>query len=294
MLEKFIKFLTYEKRYSQHTVIAYQTDLLQLQSFLSETFEIDSPEEVKHVHLRSWIVDLMEYGNSSKSINRKIASVKSFYKFLQGREAIQKNPALKLKPLKTDRQLPAFVKEHDINALLERIEFQGDFAGKRDQLMLELLYGTGIRLAELMSLQEKDLNTADNTIKVLGKRNKERVIPISQFIVRLIKEYQLLKSEIWGSPGEAQYLLLTDQGKKLYPMFVYRKVKQYLSMVTSLSKRSPHVLRHTFATHLLDKGADLNAVKDLLGHSSLAATQVYTHNTLEKLKSVFEQAHPKA
>lgn len=293
MTEQFLRYLTYEKRYSPHTLTAYEEDLSQLFDFLEETFELTDPSEIMHMHLRSWVVALIEAGISPRSVNRKIACLKSYFKFLQAREALTKNPATRLKPLKTEKKLPSFVRESEMTMLLDQVEFPDDFEGKRDKLLIELFYSTGIRLAELIGLKERDINFYDYSIKVLGKRNKERVIPIPDSIVQYIKEFIILRKDMWGENRE-EVLLTTDKGRPLYPMLVYRVIKKYLGAVTTLSKKSPHVLRHTFATHLLDKGADLNAVKDLLGHTSLAATQVYTHNSLEKLKSAFDQAHPKA
>ena len=291
MVETFLKYLSFEKRYSKHTVEAYRKDLTQFSDFLVNDFEMDNLEEVRHTQIRGWVVSLMDNGLSPKSVNRKIATLKSFYKFLLGREYIELNPATQIKPLKTEKDLPSFVKEYEMTSLLDGVEFPSDFEGQRDKLILELLYSTGIRLAELQGLEEGDVNFYEKTIRVLGKRNKERIIPIGNSLIHLIENYRNLKKEI-GMKGEK--LLLTDSGDSLYPMFIYRKVKKYLKEVTTLSKKSPHVMRHTFATHLLNKGADLNAVKDLLGHTSLAATQVYTHNSIEKLKAAFDQAHPKA
>ncbi len=291
MIDTFLKYLRFEKRYSEHTLTAYRKDLTQLEIFLSEEFETSDFKEVQHAHLRNWMVSLMESGLEPKSVNRKMASVKAFYKFLLAREYVASNPTGRLKSLKVDKKLPSFVRESEMITLLDQIEFSRDFFGARDRLILELLYATGIRLTELINLSDPDVNLYQGSIKVLGKRNKERVIPMAEFIVKSIKEYQQLRNAEFGY---CDYLLVTDSGNKLYPMMVYRIVKKYLDQVTTIAKRSPHVLRHTFATHLLNKGADLNAVKDLLGHTSLAATQVYTHNSMEKLKSVFDQAHPKA
>lgn len=291
MVETFLKYLSFEKRYSRHTIDAYRKDITQFSGFIATDFELSHLADVKHPHVRAWVVSLMDSGLSPKSVNRKIATLKSFYKFLLAREYIESNPTAQLKPLKTEKALPAFVKEEEIICLLDQIDFPDDFSGQRDRLLLELLYATGIRLAELQYLKEADVNFYEKTIRVLGKRNKERIIPVGNSLLSLIKYYQKLKQEI-GITGSL--LLCTDSGDALYPMFIYRKVKGYLSEVTTLSKRSPHVMRHTFATHLLNKGADLNAVKDLLGHTSLAATQVYTHNSIEKLKAAFDQAHPKA
>ncbi len=291
MIDSFLKYLQYEKRYSEHTLTAYKKDLEQFTLFLAETFEMENTHEVKHPHLRSWIVALMEAGIAPGSINRKIATLKSYYKFLLGREYITTNPTGRLKPLKAEKRLPSFVRENEMVNLLDRIEFSEDFTGLRDRLILELLYATGIRLSELINLKDLDINEYQSSIKVLGKRNKERLIPTSDFIVKLLRNYREKRNIDFG---KTEFLLVTDNGDKLYPMMVYRTVKKYLEQVTTISKKSPHVLRHTFATHLLNKGAELNAVKDLLGHTSLAATQVYTHNSMEKLKSVFDQAHPKA
>ncbi len=293
MITSFLRYLQFEKRYSTHTIEAYQSDLSQFSSFLSKTFEISRFEETSHVHLRGWIVSQIEEGISPRTVNRKIATLKSFYKFLQSREDLATNPASRLKPLKTEKKLPAFVRESEIDNLLDQIEYPDDFEGHRDRLLLELLYGTGIRLAELIGLKDQDVNVFQENIKVLGKRNKERVIPIGKNLVQLIKAYKE-KRQLEGFEAMSPFLLVTNTGHQLYSMLVYRLVNKYLKLVTTLSKKSPHVLRHTFATHLLNKGADLNAVKDLLGHTSLAATQVYTHNSMEKLKSVFDQAHPKA
>ncbi|MEM9324052.1 MAG: tyrosine-type recombinase/integrase [Bacteroidota bacterium] len=293
MLSNFLKYLEFEKRSSHHTVAAYQEDLRQFADYLYQTFEISSLEEAKHTHLRGWIVDLVQRGLSPTSINRKIACLKSFYKYLRVRGAVEDNPASRLKPLKVEKRLPTFLRESEVIDLLDHVHFDvGSFHDVRDKLLLELLYASGIRLSELIGLKISDFDEFDQNIKVLGKRSKERIIPLPDFIVKVLKSYLVLRSAEFPDAGE--HLLLTDKGDMLYPMFVYRTVKKYVTLVSTLTKKSPHVLRHTFATHLLDKGADLNAVKDLLGHSSLAATQVYTHNSLEKLKSVFDQAHPKA
>ncbi|MBV6643877.1 MAG: tyrosine-type recombinase/integrase [Cyclobacteriaceae bacterium] len=293
MIINFLKFLQFEKRYSEHTLKAYREDLNQLLLFLESTFEINDLSKAEHSYLRSWVVDLMERSITPRSINRKIATLKSFYKFLLAREFITKNPASRLRPLKTDKPLPTFFREGEMTTLLDQIEYPDGFAGTRDKLLLEILYATGIRLSELIGIKDTDIDHHEQLVKVLGKRNKERIVPISDSIVKLINQYQQLRNrhlENCNTP----YLLVTDSGDQIYPMMVYRIVKKYAGAVSTQDKKSPHVLRHTFATHLLNKGADLNAVKDLLGHTSLAATQVYTHNSLEKLKSTFDQAHPKA
>jgi len=290
MIETFLKHIAYEKRYSIHTLTAYRKDLSQFKEFLQNTFEIENTLEVVHPQLRSWIVELIDNGQSPKSVNRKIATLKSYYKFLVLREYLETNPTSRLKPLKTDKSLPVFIRESEMNLLLDQVIFSDDLQGARDRLILEMLYSTGMRLSELIGLKISDVSFYQNTIKVLGKRNKERMIPIHDFLVKLIKKYLLFRNK----EDTSIYLVTTENGSQLYPMFVYRTVKKYLEIITTQSKTSPHVLRHTFATHLLNKGADLNAVKDLLGHTSLAATQVYTHNSMEKLKSAFDQAHPKA
>jgi integrase/recombinase XerC len=291
MVESFIKYLKFEKRFSPHTVTAYTNDLQQLSNFLAATFDLPKPEEAQHPHLRNWVVSLMDSGLTPRSVNRKIVSAKSFFKFLQRRELIEINPATRLKSLRVPKDLPNFVKEPEMNDLLEMMQFPEDFEGHRDKLILELLYATGMRLSELIGLTEQSINKYEKTIKVLGKRNKERIVPLHREVLDQIDQYNDIKRTM---VVKSDKLLITNSGKDLYPQFVYNTVKKYLSQVTTLSKRSPHVLRHTFATHLLNKGADLNAVKDLLGHASLASTQVYTHNSIEKLKAVFDQAHPKA
>lgn len=292
MRESFLKYIQFERRFSPHTITSYENDLNQFQSFLNDNYGIPL-EEANHNAIRHWVVSLMEDGSSPKTVNRKMASLRSFYKFLLKREEIKKDPTWKIQSLKTNKALPQFINEPDITRLLDQCEFSDDFFGKRDQLILEMLYGTGIRLSELINLKASDVNFRSQTIKVLGKRNKERVIPFSKSLGMLIAAYQTQKNNT-VSTNEGDYLLVTDSGDQCYPMLIYRTVKKYLNLFTTIEKRSPHVLRHTFATHLLNKGAELNAVKDLLGHTSLAATQVYTHNSLDKLKSVFDQAHPKA
>lgn len=290
MIESFLKYLQYEKRFSRHTLISYKTDLNQFTGFVKDNFQIEI-KDVTHSHIRSWVVSMVEVKLSARSINRKIATLRSFYKFLLKREEISKDPTSKIKVLKTSKKLPQFVKESELDTLLDHFEFKENISGWRDKAMLEILYGTGVRLSELINLKELDIDLDNRTIKVLGKRNKERVIPFSNSLKGVIISYQKFKNEKFENQD---YLLVTNKGEQLYPEFVYRTIKKYLKSYTSVDKTSPHVLRHSFATHLLNKGADLNAVKDLLGHSSLAATQVYTHNSMEKLKKVFDQAHPKA
>ena len=292
MRESFIKYLQFEKRYSPHTIQSYHNDLLQLEEFLTTEFDLADASQANHNCLRAWIIQLSDSQLQPRTINRKIASAKAYYRFLLKQSLIEKDPTSKIKSLKTNKRLPQFVSEESMSMLLDHSLEGRDFNGLRDRLVIELLYGTGIRLAELINLRDEDINTHNQTIKVLGKRNKERIIPYSKSIQTAINEYINERKSMATSTHN--YLITTDKGRKLYPMFVYRIVKRWLSACTTIEKRSPHVMRHTFATHLLNKGAELNAVKDLLGHTSLAATQVYTHNSMEKLKAVFDQAHPKA
>ena len=292
MIDSFLKYLQFEKRVSPHTLLAYKTDLQQFSAFIQSTFAEFKPESAEYGMIRSWIISLVEGKIEALSVNRKIACLRSFYKFLLRQECISKDPMLKIKGLKTKKQLPSFVKEGDMVAMLDHSDFNGGFRSIREKLVLELFYATGIRLSELISLKENQIDLRNQTIKVIGKRNKERVIPFSKGIIPIINEYISVRNrEI--EVKEHGFLFVTDKGEPCYPMLIYRSIKTYLKN-TSSEKQSPHVLRHTYATHLLNKGAEINAVKDLLGHSSLAATQVYTHNSMEKLKKVFDQAHPKA
>ena len=291
MLESFLNYIQYEKRLSDHSVTSYATDLTQFQAFLNEHLQITVVQSADHRAVRSWIVQLVESGIAPSSINRKIASLRAFFKFLLKREIITLNPVLKVRPLKTSKRLPSFVREKEMNFLLEEFAFENSFQGFRDKTIIELLYGTGMRLSELIQLKVSNINLAERNLKVLGKRNKERVIPFSINLANVIKDYLKVREDnFFRTP----HLILTDKGEQTYPMMIYRVIKKYLDQVTTVERRSPHVLRHTFATHLLGKGAELNALKDLLGHSSLAATQVYTHNSLDQIKAVFDQAHPKA
>ena len=291
MYQNFIQYLEFEKRYSPHTITAYQHDLEQFYAYLMNTYEIDKTKDIKHIHIRSWMVSLMEQPVTPRSVNRKISTLKSYYKFLLRQDVIIENPMLKILLPKMPKRLPVFLPEDKMNQLLD-IDFGEGFIAKRDKLILELFYGTGIRLSELVNLKKKDVNTYDCTIKVLGKRNKERIIPVHNSLANLIVEY---KEEIEKMSLKAEdHFFVTEKGDKVYPKLVYRIVNSYLGNVTTIDKKSPHVLRHTFATHMLNNGAELNAIKEILGHSSLSATQVYTHNTIEKLKHIYKQAHPKA
>ncbi|MFM7329324.1 MAG: tyrosine-type recombinase/integrase [Bacteroidota bacterium] len=292
--QKFLKYLRYEKRSSVHTQTSYETDLTQFGEYLEQTYEVTDPEAASHTMIRSWLIGLTEEGIGPSSINRKIACLRSLYKFLLREGLVGKNPMIKVRVLKTPKRLPHFVRESEMVKVLDNREVAGDHDGLRGQLVMELLYGTGMRLSELTGLKELAINFHDRTLKVLGKRNKERVIPFAESLVPLIKAY-IAERDRTIVKKDHGFLLVTDDGEQLYPVKVNRIVKQMLKDGgSSVEKKSPHVLRHTYATHLLDKGAEINAVKELLGHTSLAATQVYTHNSMEKLKKVFDQAHPKA
>ncbi len=288
MLEKFKDYIEYEKRFSKHTIAAYTKDLEQLSVYLSENYE-SSPENANHSMIRSWVIEQMENDITARSINRKLSTFRAYYKFLNKRGVRQDNPMAKVVAPKSKKRLPVFVDGNSMENISHPEHFTSDFAGARDQLIIELFYNTGIRLSELINIKIKDVTSS--TIKVLGKRNKERIVPVSSSLAEYIENYLVYRDEIDHSKSE--YLLLTDKGNKLYEKFVYRRVNYYLGKVTSLSKKSPHVLRHTFATHMLDNGASLNAIKEILGHANLTATQVYTHNSINKLKSVHNGAHPR-
>jgi integrase/recombinase XerC len=292
-MELFFKYLRYEKRYSPHTLLSYQTDLGQFSDYLASTYNITDPAEADHAILRSWIVTLVQKNLDSRTVNRKIACLRSYYKFLLRHNRITKNPTLRLKPPKTSKKLPAFVSEETFNSYLDAFAFEDSFEGQRDKLILEFLYGTGIRLAELIGIAEADINMTQKTVRVTGKGDKERIVPINDTLLNSIQKY-LEKKKSKFPDNLTSKLLVTNKALSLYPKLVYRIVKKHLSLITTSEHASPHVLRHSFATHLLNNGADLNAIKDLLGHTSLAATQVYTHNSIEKLKSIFDKAHPKA
>lgn len=294
MIDSFLKYLQFEKRISQHTILAYQSDLSQLQQFIQKNFPEESIQHVDYGVVRMWIVSLVEEGHEPQTVNRKIAALRSFFKFLLREEVITKDPMTKIRVMKTRKKLPVFVKETEMTAVLNThpSDEETPFEQGRNRLVIELLYATGIRLSELINLKVSGVDLRNNMIKVLGKRNKERVIPFPVALHNEIKGYLKLRGGVVVS-AETDYLLLTSKGEKCYPALIQRMIRKFL-LTASVEKKSPHVLRHTYATHLLNKGAEINAVKDLLGHSSLAATQIYTHNSMEKLKKVFQQAHPKA
>ena len=292
MQENFIEYISFEKRYSQHTIQAYSKDLTQFSEFLNEHYGFSDVSEAGHQQIRSWMVYLMEEGLTERTVLRKLSTLKSLYKYLHRNNIIDHNPTLVVISPKIPYRNPAFVDEERMQNLFEEIFFENDFKGQRDKLILEVFYGTGIRLAELIELQTDDISFQNHTFKVIGKRNKERIIPFTKKMGEAISAYLDIRDQE-GFSGSG-HLFLTEKGQKLYPRLVYRIVHNYLGMVTTLSKKSPHVLRHTFATHMLNNGADLNAIKEFLGHANLAATQLYTHNTVEKLKKIYRQAHPRA
>lgn len=290
----FLQYIRYEKRLSHHTVTAYAKDMEQFGTFLATECNVDQSEKADYRQIRSWIVSLVESGLDKTSVNRKIATLRSYYNFLLRRKVIPFDPMTKVQALKASKKLPVYVEEKPMEALLNDVEFPNTFDGIRDKLVLELLYGTGIRLSELIGLKITDVNLYEKNITVLGKRNKHRIVPLTQPLFELIQQYVQLKDEFFAGQADPTYLIVSDKGIAAYPVLIQRIVKRHLNVVTTLEKKSPHVLRHSFATHLLNRGADLNAIKDLLGHSSLAATQVYTHTSLEQLKKTYDQAHPKA
>jgi integrase/recombinase XerC len=289
--QRFLAYLQYEKRYSLNTVTAYRIDLDQFFDYLNKQYNISDIQAVTHLIIRSWLVTLMENGIGARSVTRKLTTLKSFYRFIQREGFIEINPMQKISPPKISKQLPVFIEKERMTRVLDQTVGNEDYSEARNKMILELFYATGMRLSELVNLKETDLDFHNHTIKVLGKRNKERLIPFSNRFESLMNQYLEKKRIMFGqTPG----LFLTDKGAPAYTKMVYRIVTTALAEVTTLEKKSPHVLRHTFATHLLNNGAELNAVKELLGHANLAATQVYTHNTIENLKRIYKQAHPKA
>jgi integrase/recombinase XerC len=293
-VKKFFNYLTFEKRYSEHTICSYKNDIDQFFNYCKEQNEngLDI-QKIDEKLIRSWIVFLINNNISTRSVNRKISTLKTFYKFLIREGYLTNNPMNKVLAPKVSKSLPVFVEEKQIKHLLDDIEFENDFEGIRNKLIIEMLYLTGIRLTELVDLKSNNISLNEQSLKVLGKRNKERIIPFPKYFIKPINDYIQLKNEKFNQT-KTDFFFVTNKGEKIYHKLVYRIVKKHLQMVTTLEKKSPHVLRHTFATHLLNKGADLNAIKEILGHANLSATQVYTHNTFEKLKNIYKQAHPRA
>jgi len=290
--ELFLNHLKYERRYSQNTITAYENDLDQFVLFGKKLVEDFCVEEVDYHLIRQWIVSLMDNGISAKSVNRKISTLKTFFKFLMREGVIEKNPTDKVAIPKMGKKLPVFVQEKEMNRLLDGRFFTEDFEGRRDKAVVSLFYGTGIRLSELVGIRFPDLNLIEKMVKVNGKRDKQRLVPFPLEISGVLNDYIELRNELF--PAAENFLFLTGSGEPVYNKLIYRIVKRQLSLVTTVEKKSPHILRHSYATHLLNRGADLNAIKELLGHANLAATQIYTHTTFEQLKKVYKQAHPRA
>ncbi len=287
MLEKFITYLQVEKRYSSHTIVAYSNDVKQFFEFA----QLNSLKDIKEVNsklVRAWMVELIEHGVENKSVNRKLSSLRTFFKWFKKEDYIETSPMIKVNGPKNAKRLPSFAKESELISEKLDLVFSSDFSGIRDRLMFEFFYQTGIRLSELVNLKKTDVQ--NNQIKVLGKRNKERIIPISSALQEQISHYINLLAQLNGSSTN---FFVLNNGNKVYPKFVYRKINYYLSGVTNLDKCSPHILRHSFATHMLNNGAGLETLKDLLGHANLSATQIYTHNSFSKLTSIYSQAHPR-
>lgn len=292
-IQEFLNYLTFQKRYSKNTILSYQNDLSGFFEFILLEYSITDVKQITTPIIRTWLASLKENKISSKTINRKISSLKSFFKYQLRIKNLLVNPVSPVSSLKTSRRLPSFIEQKDINTLLNNDNFEDTFEGKTNFLIFEILYQTGIRRSELISLKEKHIDQSAGNIKVLGKGNKERIIPVNSNLLKYIDEYILEKRKFFPNfPGTC--LLINKKGKQLYPKYVYNVVRANLSKVSSNQRKSPHILRHSFATHLTNNGAQINAIKELLGHSSLAATQIYTHNTIEKLKDVYKKAHPKS
>lgn len=291
--ESFLQYLEIEKRYSAHTVRSYSNDLGQFISFLSSMYPGCEPERITSQMIRAWIVSLLSNKYSSVSVHRKISCLRVYYKHLRKEGIMKSDPMEKVVLPKRTKRLPVFVGEEEIARLLDNNSFGEDFAGVTNRAIIELLYATGIRKSELTGLHDHDVDLAGALVKVTGKRNKQRIIPLVSTIIPVLQQYRKLRNESVDHAGDG-WFFVSGKGNKLYDKYVYNVVNRYLAMVTTIEKKSPHILRHTFATHMLNRGADLNSIKEFLGHSNLSATQIYTHNTFEKLKKVYKQAHPRA
>ncbi len=292
-IREFLSYLTFQKRYSRHTIISYENDLTAFFDFISIEFNIINLPEISASMIRSWLASLKENKISSKSINRKISTLKSFFKYQLKMNTIEVNPVSSITSLKISKRLPSFIEQKDINTLFSEVEFLNTWEDKTNRLLLMIFYHTGIRLSELINLKQSHIDKRNSTIKVLGKGNKERVIPVNNILLKEIDNYILeQKKNIPDILND--FLLINKKGKKLNPKSVYNIVKKYLANVSTNKRKSPHILRHSFATHLTNNGADINAIKELLGHASLASTQIYTHNSIDKLKQIHKQAHPKS
>jgi integrase/recombinase XerC len=290
-LTDFIQYLKFEKRYSPHTIIAYQNDLEQFRGYLTKEFALNELKSITHFHIRGWLAGMKGDKQTPRTINRKISSLNSYYKYLLRLGVVEKNPVRQLHAQRLPERLPVYLKESEAEYLLGTVEFEEGFKGFTDRLICELLYATGMRRNELQQLKEKDIDWGLNQLRILGKGNKERLVPVSAVMLDSLREYIAEKHKL--EKYDDTYLLNLENGTPLYAVYIYRTVTKYLGAATTLKKKSPHVLRHTFATHLLNNGANIQAIKDLLGHSSLAATQIYTHNNIDKLKEIHRQNHPR-
>ena len=292
-IQTFLENLQFQKRYSSHTIISYKNDLTNFFEFLDIQYPNTSISQINAIFIRTWLAGLKEKEMESKTINRKISALKSFFNFLLKQGLLPNSPMSTIFSIKIKKRLTQFVSEKDMGTLFNDVEFSEDWNGKTNSLIFHLLYNTGIRQAELLNLTENNIDTGNKNIKVLGKGNKERILPISTLLMQQLQQYISAK-RIELLDADREVLLVNQKGKKLYPKYIYNVVSKHLALVTTIDKKSPHVMRHTFATHLISSGADINAVKELLGHSSLAATQIYMHNTIERLKNVHNKSHPKA
>ena len=292
LINDFLDYIKFQKRFSRHTILSYSTDLKAFFEYVNQEFEPSSLEEIKPSLIRSWLASLKEMELSSKTVNRKISTLRSFFKYQLKLGALKSSPMIPIKSLKTSRRLPSFIAGKDLHTLFDHVEFPQTWQGKTDKLLLKIFYFTGIRLSELINLKDNDVDVVNCVLKVLGKGQKERIVPISPSLLQEIRLYIRDKSSL--GQNQIAPLLCSEKGKALYPKYVYRIVKKYLGMVSSNERKSPHILRHSFATHLTNNGAQINAVKDLLGHASLASTQVYTHNSIDKLKEIYRLSHPKS
>lgn len=290
-LNDFYQYLRFEKRYAPHTLTAYKTDLEQFQTYITNQFSLTDIHSISHFHIRSWLASLKDDKQAARSINRKISSLNSLYKHLLKQDVVKSNPVKKLHAMRLSERLPSYLKETETEHLLGELQFDEGFKGATDRLICELLYQAGLRRNELQELREKDIEWSLGQIRVLGKGNKERLIPVSKELLGIIRDYMDNKKNI-DNP-DVNHLLILESGESLYAGYIYRTVRKYLNIVTTMKKKSPHILRHTFATQLLNNGASIQAIKELLGHSSLAATQVYTHNNIEKLKEIHKLNHPR-
>ena len=292
-VQRFTDYLHFQKRYSKHTVLSYTNDLFTFFNFLVQEFPDTEIDYIKTAYIRTWLADMKEKKMSSRSLNRKISSLRSFFKYLLKNEIVSSNPVISIISPKMPKKLPQFITETDTEKLFTSVQYSEGFKGLTEKLLLKVLYFTGMRKAELIALKDEDIDKMNAQIKVIGKGNKERIIPINNILIADLKYYIAEKKKVLSN-NENNILFVTEKGVGLDPKYVYNIVKKYLSKITTIDKKSPHILRHSFATHLMNNGADLNAVKELLGHSSLAATQIYTHNNIEKLKDIYKKTHPKA